>query len=57
MGIPVWTDDFYHPGKVIEDGLNRLGEDFTYIYDANAIDPACLDETPILVLAKSNVRD
>ena len=57
MGIPVWTDDFYHPGVVIEDGLNRLGEDFTYVYDANAIDPAVLDETPVLVLAKSNVRD
>ena len=57
MGIPVWTDDFYHPGVVIEDGLSRLGEDFTYVYDANAIDQAVLDETPVLVLAKSNVRD
>lgn len=57
MSIPVWVDDYYHPGKVVQDGLTPLGEDFTFLYDADEIDPAILDGQGVLVFAKSNVRD
>ncbi len=55
MRIPVLLDDFYHPGDVIEYGLNQLeGYEFEYYYQSDAFDFENLKQYKLLILAKSN---
>lgn len=56
---PVWvlTDDRWHPGQVVIDGLRPLesaGYSFTFTKKIERIDLATLRQHPVVVLSKSN---
>ena len=59
MKIPVLLDDYYHPGEVIEYGLNKLSDthDFEYYYDGSTFDFSTLSDYRLIILTKSNVID
>jgi len=56
MKILVLCNDYWHPGKIVEDGLNglNLNYDFDFYNRINTTDPTDYSDYDIIILARGN---